>query len=340
MLRIPFLTGLLVATLPAQEPIPAEAFLPPDYRTLYLIDLAAMRERGIWDELDSSILSAALKGLEREAGFPLDHLDRLRASLVVPEDWDKRSPPPHVLVLEGHEQLDLPESVRNNERWQQETIAGFAVRIRMSGDREEVIVQPRSGLRIEGARSLVEPVLMGRRTKSQPAADVLSLLSGRGDNLACLVFDTSAAAARDTILGRLFPDTEWPEGDGPTFLMLRLRALGEADDPRLELEGVLRHAKGDAGLGVSEAAAKRWLEGLAGHPQYGAVKQVWRRIQLQAKGSDLVAKLDLGRARDGLGTLATLLAPLFPAPRAEVPVGEAKPVVPVAPPKDPGKQPR
>lgn len=336
MQRIPFVAVLLVASLPAQKAIPADAFLPPDYRTIVAVDLVALRDRGIWDELEGSLLAVALRGLEREAGFPLECLDRLRASVFMPPDWQGDSPPPQIMVLEGRERLDLPESVRNNDSWQETEVAGHPVWTRRHGRREDLIVTLPPHVRVEGCRSLIEPVLLGRHGRSQPAPDVMSLLSGRGDNLAYMVFDVGSTKVQHPLVEQVFPGIEWPAEDAPTFVMLRLRARGTADDPQLELEGVVRHQKGEAGLEASEAAVQRWLEGLAQHPQYGAVKHVWRRIALLRDGTDLVARLPLGRARDSVGTLAILFAPLFQRPQTV----QARPAEPAPAPKQPDKDPR
>src|SRR5262245_62758789 len=64
------------AALPAQSPLTAKSFLPSDYRNVVYANLAAMRDKGIWDELEASVLKAVFQQMEKEAGFELRALDR------------------------------------------------------------------------------------------------------------------------------------------------------------------------------------------------------------------------------------------------------------------------
>src|SRR5262245_38116103 len=118
-----------LAALPAQSPLTAKSFLPSDYRNIAFVDLAAMRDKGIWDELQASVLTAAFQQMEKEIGVGLRSLDRVttvadpgsgeHGRLDAPDAW-------RVTVFEGNSKLGLPESVLQN--WTEQKIGAFTVR--------------------------------------------------------------------------------------------------------------------------------------------------------------------------------------------------------------------
>lgn len=110
------------------------------------------------------------------------------------------------------------------------------------------------------------------------------------------------------VVARLFPGAEWPADGGLTHLLLRLRSVGDAGDPHLEVEAVLRHSKAGDGVGITARAAAAWLQRAKDDPQFRAVRELWGSLVQEVDGTDLVLRLDLGRARDG-------------APNASIPPG-------------------
>src|SRR5262249_49736891 len=105
---MPFAFALLTPALPAQQPAPkpltAAAVMPDEPHAAYVVDLARMRAREVWDELDHSLLSAALREMEQRLGFPLVDLDRLTCWLRI-ENRDARQ----VMLWEG--KVALPPAV-------------------------------------------------------------------------------------------------------------------------------------------------------------------------------------------------------------------------------------
>ena len=99
-----------------------------------------------------------------------------------------------VCVLEGNEKLGLPNSVARGP-WRKETVGAYEVH-RRTGTNDETFVCPRPELQVSGATDVVQPVLEGKPHTGQACADVLSLLSGRGDNLAYLAMDVSSPVLR------------------------------------------------------------------------------------------------------------------------------------------------
>lgn len=309
-LVIPFLTLTAAAQEPeAKPPLEPRHFFLADCENLVFVDLKQLREREIWDELQRSAIGMALGPLEKEGGFPLADLDRVWMQALVAKGGE-RPDVRQIGIFEGNQGLALPESVSRNETYQKSEIGGCTVFERSLGRLQELIAVPRPELRIFGTRELIEPVLLGERRDGLPTPMVQSLLSGRGDNVVYVIFDARQGMPGNEIMGRLIGTVEWPEDDVPSHLLARVRITGEADDPHLEVEVILRHPLGKAGLDASEAAAKAWLESLQSHPRLGALKHVWKTIEIKRDRADLVLRKDLGRSRDAVGTLALMLAPV------------------------------
>ena len=310
--------GTLAAFVPAQKPLTAASFMPDEPQAAYAIDLARMREREVWDELEHSLLSTILRRMEQELGFPLDGLDRMQCWVRIGDDKEMS----RTLTWEG--KVGLPPQV-NGPGWSTEQIGAHAAKVQ--GERPEVYVRPADGLLVMGTRALVEPVLLGAQHGGRPSADFLSLVSGRGDTLLYIYTDLRAARGSRGDFGFL-DQIQYPEDDPATHLLLRVRLLGDGDEQRLQLEGVVRHRLGKDGLRATETAGREWLQQLAQHPRLGALKKMWDDVHIASEGPDLVARLDLGRPRDAAGKLAVLaglaLAPMGDAAAAAAAAREAE----------------
>jgi hypothetical protein len=331
-LALPGQTQPTTAAKPAAKPATpsARAFLPPDYRMVVHADLVMLREREIWDELEVSLLKVAFQSMEKELGFELDKLDRVTMCAVAPDGAvENAGQPKQVVVFEGNAPLAIPARVRRDPT----TVVGeYEVRVRAHG-REAWFVQPRPELVVEGDERFVRPALEGKTSDASPCPDVMSLLSGRRDLLAYYVVDIghpSMAQRRNEI----FAGVTWPADEAPTFLCMRVVATGTADDPRLAVEAVLRHPKEGEGIASSEQGVGRLLERLRKLPQMRAALPVLKNVETSRDRTDLVLRIDLGRARDAVGHLAALLAPmLMPAEArsADVPATPVDPAPPPAP---------
>ena len=328
--RLPFVVTLVLlgGLLPAQAPLTGKAFLPADHKNIASVDLAAMRAKGIWEELEVSLLQLVFKQMEKESGFTLRALDRVTMVSFPGEEAGMASRSRDVRILEGNLALGLPESVRQN--WQPLTIGAHDARQR-GGD---LAVCPRPELLVYGSESLVRPVLEGTPHSGLPSPDVMSLLSGRVESLAWFVMDAADPLLRKNVLGKLFPGTEWPAEQGPSFLCARLVATGDPDDPHLGLEVVVRHATDGQGLAISRQAMADALARLVAMPQLRLQKPLLQRIEQKQDRSDLVYSVDLGRVRDAVGHVAALGMLLLVAERVDtVQAVQAVPAVPVPAPK-------
>ena len=309
----------------------AQSFLPDDYRNIAYADLKALRDRGIWDELEVSVLKVAFEQIRKDLGCPLADLDRITMVAAMLES-DGRSQTAELSVMEGNKGLPLPPSVvgkRPGLIWEEERLGGFTVRRR----NDELIVQPRAEVIVTGHAPWVEATLSGRSRGGQPCADLMSLLSGRADTLAATAFDLETPRIGEVIKAQVFPDAKWPEGDAPQFVSVRLLSSGTDDDPHLGAEVVLRHRAPGGGVTASveaiEAILKRWRE----DPTKQALRAVLKDAKVTVDRGDVVLRGDLGRARNAVGTLATLVMPIFARAVGPVPAGQV-----IVEPVEPGKK--
>lgn len=310
----------------------ARSFLPDQYQNVAFVDLAALRDHGIQDVLDASVLKTVFTQLEKETGFPLTSLDRATQVAVAGGDEVRHRT---VTVLEGNKELPLPPWVTGG-RWTEST-AGEHVLYRREGRVSDVFVCPRPNLQVFGDDEFVLPALEGKRGGGGPCPDVMSLLSGRGDHLAYAVFflDTERNARR--VLDALFPETKWPEGGKPTFFVFRLRKIGTADDPHVELELVVRHEKEGDGVTTTDAAWDALLERLKKDAGWLSFRPLLARAQKRRDHADVVVAADLGTPREAVGHAALLFGKVFARQAQEQPDEAA--AAPAAPaPATPKKQ--
>src|SRR5687768_7783450 len=128
-LALAALTFALSAHGQGKEKFDVRTCLPDDHRNVVVLDLAALRARGVWDELDVPPMSLMFAVIEKESGFKLVDLDRLTMAIAFRDDpADRRAD--RVLVLEGNKPLAVAESVQ--QLWPAETIGGHQVRHRAS----------------------------------------------------------------------------------------------------------------------------------------------------------------------------------------------------------------
>jgi hypothetical protein len=299
----------------------AQSFLPDDYRNIAFADLKALRDRGIWDELEVSVLKLAFEQIRKELGCPLADLDRITMVAAMLER-DGRMQIAELSVMEGNKGLPLPPSVVGERiggtGWETGQFGEFTVRRR----NDELIVQPRAEVIVTGHAPWVEATLSGRARGGQPCADLMSLLSGRADTLAATAFDLETPRVGEVIKAQVFQDAKWPEGDAPQFVSVRLLSSGADDDPHLGAEVVLRHRAPGGGVTASveaiEAILKHWRE----DPTKQALRAVLKEAKVTVDRGDVVLRGDLGRARNAVGTLATLVMPIFARAIDPVPAGQ------------------
>ncbi len=322
---------LFVALAIGQEPIPAKAFLLDDYRNVVSVDLAKLRDKEIWGDLEASILGPMFGEMEREFGGPLDALDRLLLVAEFGEPVDDARQIREVRIFEGNTGLPLPNSFQYGN-WKKQDMQGREVWCR-SGYREERMYQPSEKVQVWGTGLALDPVFEGEKRQGMPCADVMSLLSGKGEVLAYVVLDVTKGPLQQRVLKGMFGDAEWPEGQAPSFLSIRLMATGDADDPHLTVEAALRHATDGEGVAVSDKAIDAFLERARTDPAMRVMQPALKKFTKKRDRADLLLVADLGRSREAVGHVAGIALALLKPGQPEVVEPVAKD--PPAPPPEP-----
>jgi hypothetical protein len=320
-------SAFLVAALQGQQVLHGRDFLPPERTSEYGWDFAAMRSVGVWPEIERSPLQATLASIEQR-GLRLAAVDRCLVCITVPRSVPNAESK-QIQIIEGNAPLQLPTLPvpMIAEKIGEYTGQTPGHTIGPNPD-PMVFIAVRPDLMVQGHRSLLEPPLTGKQSKAPAAPDLMSLLSGRGRNLIWLVYDLGDEGYRTSVLSPALAKAVWPEGDEPRFLMLRLCAIGDDKDPRLQVEAVLRHAKVGEGIAVSEAAVKQWLASLPKDELLGSLGKDWEQVVVTREHADLVARLQLGPPKDAAARIALLAHAMLPSEVRR----------PLAPPPDAGKK--
>lgn len=325
---------LALSSLAAQQPFKASDWLPDDYRNFVQVDLKALRDQGVWDELESSALKMLFTMMEKEAGFALTALDRVTQVAMFPADAPPGQDAQRVVVLEGNEELPVPERIARSTSYQPAKVGEFEV---MRSVRDWLFFRPRPEVQVEGDLAVLQHTLEGKPGLGAPCADILSLRSTRKTSLIEFAVDLTAELPRQQVLGKLFAGHEWPAGDAPQLVYGRLHGTGDADDPHVVCEVVLRHLKAGEGLATTAKALDELFAKAQEVPQAAMLRPLIAAIERSTDHGDLILKLDLGRARDAAGKLAMAMAPLLLA--GERVEAQNVPAVPApAPPPAPDKK--
>ena len=313
------------AAVPAQSKFDARHWLPSEYQNVVHVDFAALRERGIWDELYSGLMKVTLQSLEREAGFPLVHLDRLTMIAEPPRtEGGVTRRTRDVLVLEGNAPLAVPDRIKGSPYWHAAEVGKYEVMQRETSG-SEVFFQPNPAVQVRGSTELLQPMLDGVPSAGMPCPDIMSLLSGPDGELLYFVLHLENELLRRRIVRSMFPGTEWPEGERPQYLMVRLLASGDEDDPRLVAEAVMRHGTAGEGVAITEQAVNAFLKRSGQDPQLRLLAPVFAAAEPVTDRTDVTVRVDLGRAREATGKIAMLAIPILGR-------SSAKPVPGTAPP--------
>lgn len=302
---------LLAQEAPPAKPasIPARAFFVDDAAVFLQADLAGMRKAGVWDDLAVSALKIAFVEIEKNLGTKLDALDRF--TLLMADGDAGTHSEKRIMIVEGNREVPVPEAVRGGGFWEREARQDGVEAWRAGHGMW--FVRPSPTVTVEGHEELVEPVLAGKPWSDRRTPDVMSLLSGKRQRAAGFVMDLSmdGGRLRRDVLRDLFPGCEWPEDDEPAFFAVHVLITGDADDPHLVFEGVMRHAKSGAGVQATLAAAGELQKRAMAMPAMRGAKKALASAALRIDGTDAIASIDLGRSRDAVGMLATLIAPMF-----------------------------
>jgi hypothetical protein len=298
----------------AKPKLDARQFVPSGYRCECFVDFAALDDCGIWTSVRKSVFGMMLGEVEKQLGFELAELKTLRAypdttTSVARTEGHVDST---IAIFEGSNNVTLPPH-DPNEGTEEIELAGVPALVN-SRDAASWLL-PKPGLLILGHRRHLEAVLAGKGHPGVPDDEFMTLLAGKDLLHVIALVDRAQTSEMPEIVQSL----PWVDGDLPTCFLLRLRlitpakdkASGDAPEPQVVLEVVVRHATGKSGPAMLQEQVAKGLEFLSKHKQLGAQKRLWSKVESKVDGRDLRLSLSLGRARDASAIFGSLLGPLF-----------------------------
>ncbi|MFK7741715.1 MAG: hypothetical protein AB8H80_15460 [Planctomycetota bacterium] len=306
-----------------QEPLKPQHFLFDECALVARLDMDALRKHEVWEDIESSPLNLVLGRMREAVGFVLEDLHGITAQVSVKpsggdDDDGSDSERSEVVIFEGRKPLALPDHERNGDM---QTIGGVEV---FGSYAESRMVSIRTGnFAVNGYRAAVESVLEGERRAGLPSGEVLSLIADPRGLVGYVAVDVRYESPWREALREALA-TEWPEEDAPTHLCLRLRVIGDPDDPHLQLEAVLRHGKAGDGLATSERAVDAGIAKLLAMPESRMFRRVLKSVKRTRSGPDAVWTLDLGRSRNAAGLVGSLLPFLMVGRQSQGVVLQAK----------------
>lgn len=290
--------------------------LPVDYSAEGLLDVDKARESELWEGVvRSPFLAPALKAFKDKLGFDLDDLRRVRLALPDPKEVEGVVSRGLVVTFEGKDSVGLPKFVKDSRWWRSVKIGAADVRqfsvpsMTTPGD---IYYSPKEGQLVYGTDAALAPGLRGERLGGVPVAGLMRMTAARG-SLMHFALRVDPADLRTPLWKRLapvLPGDWWQEKDPPRWFLIRLRQ--ESDEERVVFEAVVRFETGASGPAALAAVVKKQLAVAAKHRRLGAMKRIWRKVEVAIDDDEpmLTIKLDLGRPRNAGGTLAQVVGPL------------------------------
>ena len=316
------LGGAAVAQTSAE--LEARNFHFDNYRTVIRLDMQAIRDTGVWDELLAGGAKVISQLTREQFGFDLDALDRLCLTRRAVEGRDVSD---QVLVMEYNADVGVPPAY-DSARYRVSVVGPYELYVDSRATKS--MVMPSARMVVVGAEQRLRDILGGEPRAGLPSADVMSLTAGKQGTLAEFVIDLEQEAwlmkdIRDA-LRQLNVGVEWPKGDEPQLMSGRVSVVGDEDDPRLELAVVLRHAAAADGV---EVTARTAAAGIAALKKVPAARLFWpllKEVVYERSVTDGIWRVDLGRARafGGVAAVATPLVIVWLTLRDLVPGIEAR----------------
>lgn len=214
-------------------------------------------------------------------------------------------------VFQGRGPFALPEPRDGHSEYDRrtaETIGGISV-VREGPEefngysRPMLFVVPRPEFMVYGDKSLIEPVLQGKRRGGVPDPELLALTATRRPIAHfALKLDYDEEFLRYTVP---FPTDWYTERDEPTFWVARLNVDEETGHAHLVLR--MRFTNGEHGPELMTKGARAAIGELVTDPKLknlAFLKRIVKQISFEQEGIDLVARLDLGERGKLIGDLA------------------------------------
>jgi hypothetical protein len=163
---------LLAQSQPAAEPLSARNFHFDDYRSVAVLDLQALRNSGVWDEMNTSAIRLAAAEFEQQYGFSLDHLDRVtttRARCAVDGVLGEGPGFHDITTLEANATLGEPQELQHG-RYEIEQTGRHTLHV---DQWDRVLAKPDPQLHVYGPAGLLRDVLAGKPRAGLPSPDVM-----------------------------------------------------------------------------------------------------------------------------------------------------------------------
>ncbi|MEC8652750.1 MAG: hypothetical protein VXY92_09325 [Planctomycetota bacterium] len=295
-------------------PLQARNFHFDEYRTVIRLDMKAIRDTGVWDELLAGGAKVVSQLVRDELGFDLDVLDRLSTTRRAVEG---RAMSDHVLVMEYNADVGVPPAY-GSDRYRVSAVGPYTLHVDSRG--HESMVMPSARMLVVGGEQRLREILGGKPRAGLPSADVMSLTAGKQGTLAEFVVDLAQdpwlmkdieGALQDVNAAQgVNAAIAWPEGASPELVSGRVSAVGDEDDPHLLLEVVFRHGAASSGLEVTERAVAAGIAALKKTPEARMFWPLLNKVEYKRSVTDGIWRVDLGRARS-FGGIAATAAPLI-----------------------------
>ena len=300
MIRTTFLFVTLTAAALAQGAgRTAASFVPGDHRCEVVIDFAALRDTGLIDDLQASMMGMMLKQAEKEMGVPFAALERIRLYPELP-DSESDSQQGGIAIIEGNDKMSMPDKAGKETA----KIGDYEVVLDSASDDPDLWVDVGPGLLVYGTRHVVAPLLDGSKKAGPTNAELAALGGGDG------VLFKAAMFLSPAMFGGANPMEEMGI-DLPETGAVRLVSETVDDEDTFVLEVVARFADAEKGPEAMVQMAMAQLQGMAAHPMMGEqLKPMMEKLDIKAQGNDAVARLKLGTSRE-LVTALSGLAPMM-----------------------------
>ncbi len=306
-------SALLAAALVAQDRDlgPALPFAVVDAPVAIAVDVAAVRESGLLDDLSASAMGVFVRRAERSAGLRLSQLDRL---VLFADPWAEpsASASPHaakaLVVLLGAADLTLPKGI---ESMPAAEVAGMAARLLDPGEDPVVVAQAGPAALVAGRRSLVEQLAAaaGRGADAQLRAEPALRLPAGALARVVVAAPDRAALARGGRRIRL----PWSE-ELPAAFEAELRWTqdgGDRFDAHVRMHGFGPAQDATSFVAMARQVVAQWAEDPRARPAAATIA----RIAVEREADAAVARWQIGEGREVLAAFSAALALLaIPGP--------------------------
>lgn len=319
------LVGVLLALAPsvsgqevaARAAAPSErVYFPADYRGEVFIDVGRILECDMWDGLAPGWRGLAEQFFSDHFGYPIASLSHVRAAIGNNIEFERPATAEIVWTFRGDpERIAFPTFERswmfgrgpNRRAVREENWAGGIAQLSpidwpVVG--HMLYAMPTPGLLVFGPQNYIRRALRNEHGGGRPVGDLVALTSAP-DILAHFAASVDVMALRGPLA--VLPLDWRVESDPLTHFLARLRLV----EGSVHLECIARFKKGDKGpqrLQADLERARRWL---LGHRQIAGLRHHWKAFELERSGQDLQATLDLGRPRDAVARLVSLVGPMW-----------------------------